>query len=51
MPPAEEPAAKEEEEEEALPLEALGRSSSDRIRFLSFVPCDFFCDGSEASDE
>ena len=28
-----------------------GRSSSDKIKFLSLVPCDFFWVGSEASDE
>lgn len=28
-----------------------GRSSSDKIRFLSLVPCDFFWVGKEASDE
>lgn len=29
---------------------SLGRSSSDRIRFFSIVPCDFFFEGRAASE-
>lgn len=35
----------------AVDATGTGRSSSDKIRFLSLVPCDFFWVGNEASDE